>query len=293
MANKYDISGKKLIGLAPDAWVRWAMGISDVVAESVISEEFQWVGRESDVLIKAHSASLGSFLVLIELQLEYLKKMPRRIRAYAGLAEEKYELPVYPVLINLSPAPNTEIVTRYESTFLGLHARQDYRVINLWEVPAEDLLNLHSSPLLPLVPLTKGGDTEEAITRAYLQLQADESLREDERLTELVNLLHIYGTFVTGDEIVAKIMGGDMMNLIREGSAMDQWIKTKQLLEREDHARALALRLLHARFGLIDIAIVSRVNSLSVEQADALSEAVLHFTDASDLPKWLDQATAN
>ncbi len=27
--------------------------------------------------------------------------MPRRMRSYAALAEEKYELPTYPVLINI------------------------------------------------------------------------------------------------------------------------------------------------------------------------------------------------
>lgn len=30
-----------------------------------------------------------------------------------------------------------EIPTRYESEFAGLQARQDYRVINLWEVDVE------------------------------------------------------------------------------------------------------------------------------------------------------------
>jgi hypothetical protein len=88
-------------------------------------------------------------------------------------------------------------------------------------------------------------------------------------------------------------MEGDMLNLIREGSAMDQWIKTKQQLERESHARALALRLLHARFGLIAVELVSRVNALSAEQADALSEAVLNFKNINDLPVWLEQTTVN
>ena len=35
------------------------------------------------------------------LQLRYNSQMPKRMRAYAGLAEEKSKLPTYPVLVNI------------------------------------------------------------------------------------------------------------------------------------------------------------------------------------------------
>ena len=45
---------------------------------------------------------------------------------------------VHPVLVNILPLAETMTVRdRFESTFLGLQARQDYRVINLWEIDAE------------------------------------------------------------------------------------------------------------------------------------------------------------
>ena len=56
------------------------------------------------------------------------------MRAYAALAEEKYKLLTYPVLINILKTGDTEIPTTYESNIAGLRAIQDYRVINLWEV---------------------------------------------------------------------------------------------------------------------------------------------------------------
>ena len=49
-----------------------------------------WISRESDVLIRVESPLDGEFLVLTQLQLRYNSKMPRRMRAYASLAEEKY-----------------------------------------------------------------------------------------------------------------------------------------------------------------------------------------------------------
>ncbi len=68
--------------------------------------------------------------------------MPRRMRAYVALAEEKYKLPTYPVLVNILQEGNAEIPTRYESELAGIIARQDYRVINFWEVDVEIVLAL-------------------------------------------------------------------------------------------------------------------------------------------------------
>ncbi|WP_240041596.1 MULTISPECIES: transposase [Okeania] len=147
----------------------------------------------------------GEFLVLNEMQLRYDKKMPRRMRAYAGLAEEKYQKPVYPVLINiLQPSETTEIVNCYESEFLNLRACQDYRVINLWEVEAEAVFQQPLPSLLPFVSILKNGG-EEATVRKALQL-----LREDEELSELENLLGFFATFVLKTEIIQQIMRWDM-----------------------------------------------------------------------------------
>ncbi len=64
-----DISTKRLISLAPDRWIQWLMGSSGLKVLQIISDEFQWVARESDVLVKAYSPDLGEFLILNELQL--------------------------------------------------------------------------------------------------------------------------------------------------------------------------------------------------------------------------------
>ncbi len=59
MAKSADISTKKLISLAPNNWVRWVTKISDVVAGEILNSEFQWIGRESDVLIRVASVEYG------------------------------------------------------------------------------------------------------------------------------------------------------------------------------------------------------------------------------------------
>ncbi|MDY7004539.1 MAG: transposase [Cyanobacteriota bacterium] len=203
--KKVDISSKRIIGISPTRWVEWVTEITNVTVKEIASSDFQWLSREGDVLVTVSTPEHGEFMVLNEIQLRYDPKMPRRMRAYAGLAEEKYQKPVYPVLINiLQPSEKTERINRYESEFLNLRAYQDYRVINLWEVEAEEVFQQPLPSLLPFVPILKGGG-EEATVRKALQL-----LREDEQLLELENLLAFFATFVLKTEIIQQIMRWDM-----------------------------------------------------------------------------------
>ncbi|TVP61108.1 MAG: transposase [Nodularia sp. (in: Bacteria)] len=222
MTKPADVSTKRLISLAPDNWVRWVTQIPDLVASEILNSEFQWISRESDVLIRVQNPQGEEFLVLNELQLRYTSKMPRRIRAYAGLAEEKYDLPTYPVLINILKSTNAEIPTTYTSNVAGLQVRQDYRVINLWEVDVNIAFQQPLPSLLPFVPILKGGEDESTIREA-LQI-----LRADEQLNQLETVLAFFATFVLETALVQDIMRWDMavlhespwyQEILREGEA--------------------------------------------------------------------------
>ncbi|MFB2839385.1 Rpn family recombination-promoting nuclease/putative transposase [Floridanema evergladense] len=205
MPKSADIGSKRLISLAPQRWVQWVTQIPDVQIREIITSEFQWISRESDVLVSAYTPEDGEFLVLNELQLRYKAQMPQRMRAYAALAEEHYNKPTYPVLINiLPPATSLSITNRYESEFRGLIARQDYHVINLWEVEAEIAFQQPLTSLIPFVPILKGGG-EELVVRQALQF-----LRSDEKLNDLEPLLAFFASFVLEIPLVQQIMRWDM-----------------------------------------------------------------------------------
>lgn len=218
MPKVADISTKKLISLAPNNWVKWATQIPGIVAKEVLNSEFQWISRESDVLIRAESPQYGQFLVLNELQLRYKPEMPTRMRAYAALAEEKYKLPTYPVLINILKASDTEIPMRYESNFAGLQARQDYRVINLWEIDVEVVFKQSIASLLPFVPILKGGGNQSTIQEALQMLRADEDL------SQLETVLAFFATFVIETALVQQIMRWDMA-VLRESPWYQEILK--------------------------------------------------------------------
>jgi len=205
MPKSADIGSKRLISLAPDAWVKWVTQQPDVIAREILASEFQWISRDTDVLVLANNSQLGDFLVLNELQLRYTNRMPQRMRAYAALAEERYNLPVYPVLINiLQPTPGVVIASSYESEVLGLRSLQEYRTINLWEIDVEIVFQQPLPSLLPFVPVLKGGG-EEAVVRQAVQL-----LRVDEQLSQLEPLLAFFASFVLSTNLVQQIMRWDM-----------------------------------------------------------------------------------
>ncbi len=236
--------------------------------------------------------------------------MPVGMRAYAGLAEERYQLRVYPVLVNiLPPGPGVEILTRYDSECLGLRAYQEYRVINLWEVDAGVVLGQPLPTLLPFVPVLKNGG-EEPVVRQALRL-----LREEERLRELEPLLAFFASFVLESRLVQQVMRWDMavlrespwyQEILNEGVelGLQQGLQEglQQGLERglqeglQQGAQRQLLRLLQHRFGPVPEEVRTRLQQLTVEQlellvdqallVDSLAEFVRHLPSATDTVAW-------
>lgn len=275
MAKTTDIGGKRLISLMPDAWVQWVTGRPEAVAREVLSGEFQWLSRATDVLVRASLPEIGEFLVLIELQLRPQKRMPKRVRAYAGLAEEKYDLPVYCVVINvLPPGPETVITTAYDVEFLGQRARQDFRVINLCDIDAEEIWRQPFPGLAPFVPVMSGGNEILVVRRAL------ETVRADERLQEMEPLLAFMASLVMDKEIVKQIVRWDMSVDVIEQNWL--WQEITQRAESK-----LLLLQLERLFGAPDDTTRERIRNLPPARLEELAQALFDFETPDELQEWL------
>ncbi|WP_027403239.1 transposase [Aphanizomenon flos-aquae] len=281
MAKPADVSTKRLISLAPNNWVKWVTQIPDVVAGEILNSEFQWISRESDVLIRAESKEYGQFMVLNELQLRYKSELPRRMRAYTGLAEEKYKLPTYPVLINILKAGDAEIPTRFESNLAGLQVRQDYRVINLWEVDVNIALEQPLASLLPFVPILKGGEDESIIREALRLLQADE------QLNQLETVLAFFATFVLDSSLVQEIMRWDM-TVLRESPWYQEILQQgmqqgEQQGERKDRLSSIEL-CLEVKFGNEGLRFIPKISQISdLETLKTIQRSILTVESLEEL----------
>jgi predicted transposase YdaD len=194
------------------------------------------------------------------------------MNAYAALAEERYELPVYPVLVNILPPPRgVEVADRFESTLLGLTARRDYRVLNLWEIDAVDVLRQPLPPLLPFVPVLRGGG-DEAVVR-----QALTALRAEERLNDLEPLLAFFATFVLDSRLVQQIMRWDMVVLEES-----PWYLEIVERGRRQEARLLVSRMLTLRFGSPSPELAERLEELTREQLETLVDVAVTVPTLAD-----------
>jgi predicted transposase YdaD len=287
MTKSADIGGKRLVSLAPDNWAQWLTQISEITVKEMLDSDLQWISRENDILLKVSSPETGEFLLLNELQMRYNAKLPRRMRAYTALVEEKYQLPIYPVLVNILPhVVNPQIPNYYESDFQGIRAYQDYRVINLWEVDVQTVFAQNLRSLLPFVPILKGGGEESIVKEALRELRADEELGE------LEPLLSFFASFVLELPVVQEIMRWDMA-VLRESPWYQQILQEGELRGRQEGRQEgevqLVLRLLTRRLGGLDDTLEQRIRQLSVEQLETLAEELLDFSRVEELESWLEQ----
>ncbi len=287
MAQTADIGSKRLISLAPDAWLQWVTGLPQITSLEFLSADFQWISREGDVLQKAFLPELGEFLVLTELQLRFDRRMPQRMRLYAALAEERYGLLTYPVLVNILPPPrNASTQNFYQSELLGLQARQDYRVINLWEIDADLILQQPLPTLLPFVPILQGGNQPAKVARA-VQL-----LRNQDQLRDLEPLLAFFAGFVLETQIIQEIMRWDM-EILRESPWYNQMIQEglqEGLQQGLQQGRLAAIKKSIVR--LLDLnpqSLPEQLDNLSIEQLEELQDQIFDFTSVTDLENWLQQ----
>jgi predicted transposase YdaD len=115
-------------------------------------------------------------------------------------------------------------------------------------------------------------------------LIAPERLRQDEQLVELESLLGFFASFVLGTEVVRQIMRWDMA-VLRESPWYQEILREgeQQGIQRE---RSLVLKQLTRRVGELSPELTAQVEALSVEQLEALGEALLDFTQPHELPTW-------
>jgi predicted transposase YdaD len=157
-----------------------------------------------------------------------------------------------------------------------LQARQDYRVINLWEVEAEIALQQPLPTLLPFVPILRNGGDESTVRRA-LQL-----LRSNEQLDELEPLLAFFATFVLEIPLVQQIMRWDMavlrespwyQEILQQGQQQGQQEGLQQGL-KQGLLSGIALGL-ELKFGAAGLELMPEIREISdVERLMAIQEGI-------------------
>jgi predicted transposase YdaD len=99
----------------------------------------------------------------------------------------------------------------------------------------------------------------------------------------------ILAGLILDKDVIRQVLRQDVM---RE-SVIYQEIRAEGKAEgkaegQQQEARALVLRQLTRKLGLIPAATVARIDGLSVERLEHLGEALLDFAEMANLVSWLD-----
>ncbi|MDQ0286795.1 putative transposase YdaD [Desulfofundulus luciae] len=149
--QEYDLIIKALVERYSPHFVQLVRGIPADRVER-LEKEAVVVKRESDVLLNVCEDGY-EYIMLIEIQTRPDREMPLRLLEYTAMQHREYRKPVYPVVLNLTGRPQED---GYGFDCLDLTVVAfSYRVINLADLPAEEVLRYGPVGIVPLVPLMR------------------------------------------------------------------------------------------------------------------------------------------
>jgi len=169
MAGLWDGVMKRLVRGYAKHFAKWLAAEAVFVRALDIELQNQHLFADALLEVVLHGKPA---LLHIEFQAYYDPEMGMRLLEYNVLASRQYgHIPVYSYVIYLRKAGETA-VSPFVRTFPNgeeVH-RFFFRVIKLWEVPAELLLKTGWIGVLPLVTLTDGGKRPEVVKEMIDQL---------------------------------------------------------------------------------------------------------------------------
>ena len=202
------------------------------------------------------------------------------------------------VVIYLTPSQSEAV---YQTTFEVPSTRHDFEVVRLWEQPSALFLN--QPGLLPLATLTQTEDPAQLLRQVATEI---DSIGDRRTQSNVAASAAILAGLVLDKDLIQQILRRETMqeSVIYQDIKAEGWQEGRQeglqegrqegLQEgrqegRRQEALALVLRLLSRRVGALPEATRFAVVTLSLAQIESLGEALLEFTDCSDLQVWLTQ----
>ncbi len=236
----------------------------------------------ADALILLQSSQI---VLHLEFQTQPDETIPFRMADYRLRVHRRYPNKDMRQLVIYLKSTGSELVRQNIFTISGMH--HEFEVIRLWEQPTADLLQFPG--LLPLAVLGRTDDRTQTLREISSLIDNLSDRREQSNIAAATSLL---AGLVLKKDVISAILREEIM----QDSVIYQDIKAqgvKQGLEQglqqglQQGQAIIVLRQLKRRLGEIESEDETRINGLSVEQLEALGDALLDFSNRDDLLTWL------
>ena len=162
-----------------------------------------------------------------------------------------------------------------------------YRVIKIWEQDPAPLL-AHEG-LLPLAVLARAEQPEELVMEVAAKVS---TIADENRRIELTTAAHILAGLRVDSDFANRLFRKELMmqsvtyrEILAEGELIGEQ-RGKQQGEYDGRLTVIKRQLNH-RLGVISKRLQAKLETLSLSELDALSEALLDFQSVEDLTRWL------
>lgn len=251
--------------------------------------------HEVDVLMKARfRGEEAFFLIHVENQSTPQADFPKRMFRYFARLTEKYDLPVYPVVLFSYDAPQRPEPTAFRVRFPGKNVlRFEYAVIQLNRLPWRRFMRQENPVASALMAKMKMRTEDRPRVKAEcLRLLA--SLRLDPARATVIGVFVESYLALTAQEMTQyeRVMEKFSPTERTETMAlMTSWqevgIAQGMAQGITEGKETLVVRQIRRRLGAVPAQAAARLPLLSAEQLDELGEALLDFETAADLESWL------
>ncbi len=273
----YDNVCKFLAENFSNDFARWIFGEAQELT-SISPTELSIEPIRADSLILLQSED-----VVLHLEFQTLpdETIPFRMADYRLRVHRRYPNKDMRQIVIYLKSTGSQLVQQNVFNISGM--RHEFEVIRLWEQPYSDLLQF--TGLLPLAVLGRSSDRTQTLREISSLIDNINNRREQSNIAAATSLL---AGLVLKKDVINAILREEIM----QESVIYQDIK-KQGVEqgieqgRKQQANLMILRQLKRRIGEIEPSLSTRITGLSVEQLEALGDALLDFSSRDDLDAWL------
>lgn len=248
--------------------------------------------HEVDLVARARfrGKALG-FLVHVEAQSQRRTNFPQRMFTYFARFHEKYGLPVYPIAVFSYLAPQQAEPNEYRIDFPDLAVLAfRFHVVQLNRLAWQEF-DKRTSPIVAalMANMQRAPDEGARVKLACLRMLA--KLQLDPARRELISgFVDSYLRLTIQEKQQFEVELQQLYPREREGvmEIVTSWMEEglKQGLEQGE--RRILLRVLRRQFGGLDPATVGRIESLSTDRLEDLSDALPDLSSPADLDAWLE-----
>lgn len=229
------------------------------------------------------------FIFHLEAQASPESHFTRRIFFYFARLHQKFLLRIYPIVIFSFDQPYREEPHTYTVEFPNWKVLEfNFKSIQLNRLNWRDFLN-QPNPIAAAL-MSKMRIAPEDRPRVKVEcLRLLATLQLDPARTRLIS--GFVDTYLKLNTRENQVFRAEIARIEPERRESVMQIVTSWMQEGiEQGERSLVLRLLTKRVGTLSSEVRDRIDQLSIEQVEALGEALLEFRSLTDLEAWLSQS---